>query len=198
MGMLESKPTLPPQDLAYLTRHTHFNEAEVRVLFERFRAVSASIQKDDTIEFNEFQAALGRHDRVFTKRFFTIFDSDGNNEIDFREFCLGISVFCERGTTDEKIKYSFRIYDIDGDGNIDRNELHQLLKAALSENMLDLTDEQIGTLVDDTFAQVDSNGDGRISFEEYEQMVRAHPSFLQFLTIDTSSLFGRKDSFNED
>jgi hypothetical protein len=26
------------------------------VLFERFRAVSASIQKDDTIEFNEFQA----------------------------------------------------------------------------------------------------------------------------------------------
>jgi hypothetical protein len=32
------------------------NEAEVRVLFERFRAVSASIQKDDTIEFNEFQA----------------------------------------------------------------------------------------------------------------------------------------------
>jgi hypothetical protein len=100
--------------------------------------------------------------------------------------------------------------------------------------MLDLTDEQIGTLVDDTFAQVDSNGstitpmppqcrgahgvvrltratithahsfllsragDGRISFDEYEQMVRAHPSFLQFLTIDTSSLFGRKDSFNED
>ncbi len=84
------------------------------MLFERFRAVSASIQKDDTIEFNEFQAgtvrhcprgqtnswcvgvtltlsfspnvhvALGRHDRVFTKRFFTIFDSDGNNEIDFR------------------------------------------------------------------------------------------------------------------
>jgi len=141
MGVLESKPTLPPQDLAYLTRHTHcmvpifvciekalcwlwqvtqvwrtVNEAEVRVLFERFRAVSASIQKDDTIEFNEFQAgtvsplpwvqtyaccvgvtltlsfshspyvlvALGRHDRVFTKRFFTIFDSDGNNEIDFR------------------------------------------------------------------------------------------------------------------
>jgi hypothetical protein len=41
-------------------------------------------------------------------------------------------------------------------------------------------------------------GDGRISFDEYEQMVRAHPSFLQFLTIDTSSLFGRKDSFNED
>jgi len=39
-----------------------------------------------------------------------------------------------------------------------RNELHQLLKAALSENMLDLTDEQIATLVDDTFAQVDSNG----------------------------------------
>jgi hypothetical protein len=39
-----------------------------------------------------------------------------------------------------------------------RNELHQLLKAALSENMLDLTDEQIRTLVDDTFAQVDSNG----------------------------------------
>jgi hypothetical protein len=80
---------------------------------------------------------------------------------------------------------SFRIYDIDGDGYIDRyahdssavlevsspllspslflpgphrNELHQLLKAALSENMLDLTDEQIATLVDDTFAQVDSNG----------------------------------------
>lgn len=39
-----------------------------------------------------------------------------------------------------------------------RNELYQLLKAALSENMLNLTDEQIRTLVDYTFDQVDSNG----------------------------------------
>jgi len=73
---------------------------------------------------------------------------------------------------------SFRIYDIDGDGSIDRsvalpntarslltalflssrNELYQLLKAALSENLFDLTDDQIHILVDDTFAQVDSNG----------------------------------------
>jgi len=83
---------------------------------------------------------------------------------------------------------SFRIYDIDGDGSIDRNELYQLLKAALSENLFDLTDDQIHILVDDTFAQVDSNGDGRISYEEYEHMVKTQPSILRFLTIDTSTL----------
>jgi len=109
MGLFGSKPSLTAEDVAFLRRHTHFSESEIRVLFERFRAVSASIQKDDTIELNEFQAALGRHDRVFTKRFFSLFDEDGNNAIDFREFCQGISAFSDRSSMEEKIRCIFAL-----------------------------------------------------------------------------------------
>ena len=78
------------------------------------------MQDDDTIELNEFKATLGRKDETFTKRLFQVFDEDKNgtfpphdnwccskqqlDHVDFREFALGVSAFCERGTVEEKIK----------------------------------------------------------------------------------------------
>lgn len=35
---------------------------------------------------------------------FSLFDEDKDGAIDFREFICGLSVFCEKGTIDEKLK----------------------------------------------------------------------------------------------
>jgi Ca2+-binding EF-hand superfamily protein len=44
-------------------------------------------------------------------------------------------------------------------------------------------------LVDQTFLEVDANSDGRISFEEFKEMVRRHPAVLNTITIDSSVLW---------
>lgn len=79
---------------------------------------------------------------------------------------------------------SFKIYDVDGDGYIDKEELFGMLKATLFETlMLNLSDQQMRALVDSTFTEVDLNGDGKISFEEYKLMAKKHPAILDNMTI---------------
>lgn len=120
---------------------------------------------------------------------FALFDEDGDGTIDFREFICGLSVFCEKGTIDEKLKFSFRIYDFDGDGCISKEELHKLLKASLVENSLGIPEEQLSSLVDATFAEADTDGDGRISFEEYRVLVTKHPSMIGNMTIQVCIIY---------
>ena len=84
---------------------------------------------------------------------------------------------------------SFKIYDIDGDGYIDKDELYGILKATLAETaIIHLSDEQMRELVEFTFREVDANSDGKISFDEYKEMVRRHPAILDTITIDNSVL----------
>ncbi len=73
-------------------------------LFEHFCKISGSMQKADTIEFNEFQAALGRDGTFVTGRIFEVLDQNSNSEIDFREFVMGLSALSKRASLEEKIQ----------------------------------------------------------------------------------------------
>ena len=61
----------------------------------------------------------------------------------------------------------------------------QMLGACLVQNPLNLSQAQIEQLVDSTFAEADSDGDGRISFDEYRTMVNKHPSLLNSMTLSS-------------
>merc|ERR1712137_631040 len=79
---------------------------------------------------------------------------------------------------------SFRMFDLDNDGTIDKEELYQMLKASLFDNpQIQLSEEDMRAVVDNTFNEVDSNGDGRISYDEYCYMVKQRPSFVDYLTV---------------
>ena len=55
-----------------------------------------------------------------------IFDDDGNGEVDFKEFIQGVSQFSVKGDKNSKLRFAFRIYDIDNDGYISNGELFQV------------------------------------------------------------------------
>lgn len=48
---------------------------------------------------------------LFLERLFNAFDVDNSNNIDCEEFMTGLSVFL-KGTPEEKLMLSFRIYDV--------------------------------------------------------------------------------------
>ena len=58
--------------------------------------------------------------------FSEIFDDDGNGEVDFKEFIQGVSQFSVKGDKNSKLRFAFRIYDIDNDGYISNGELFQV------------------------------------------------------------------------
>ncbi|KAK6057625.1 EF hand [Cooperia oncophora] len=82
----------------------------------------------------------------------------------FSEFIQGISQFSVKGDKNVKLKFAFRIYDIDRDGFISNGELFQVLKMMVGNN---LKDSQLQQIVDKTILFHDKDGDGRISFQEF-------------------------------
>ena len=43
--------------------------------------------------------------------------------MDFQEFLQGVSLFSVKGEQEDKLKFAFRIYDLDNDGYISNGEL---------------------------------------------------------------------------
>jgi len=181
------EPTLRANELKELTRSTYFDEKEIQALFEHFKRISASIDNDGLIDESEFSQALGLTNKDFAHRLFIAFDSDKSGKISFKEFCIGMSVFCTKSSTEEKLKFTFKLYDIDGSGTIDENELAQLLKSAIN-GQLELSDEQISMLVKATISQVDKDGSGSISFQEYKTMVTEHPEILRSMELSSDQI----------
>jgi Ca2+-binding EF-hand superfamily protein len=64
---------------------------------------------------------------------------------------------------------TFRVYDVDNDGFISNADLYHVLKAMVGSN---LNDVQLQQLVDRTIIQGDKDKDGKLSYEEFKEMVK--------------------------
>ena len=101
-------------------------------------------------------------------RLLAVFDNDGSGDVDFKEFITGLGVFSAKGKKEEKLAFAFKVYDIDRDGYISNGELFLVLKMMVGNNLKDL---QLQQIVDKTIMEADSDGDGKISFEEFIAMI---------------------------
>ncbi|KAJ3208891.1 hypothetical protein HDU67_006493 [Dinochytrium kinnereticum] len=113
---------------------SHFDVVELQAFYEQFRSLatveeSANGPAGITREvFEQSLGPLGLEKNLITERIFEFFDQDKDKLISFPELVSGLSILC-KGSLDERIKYAFQGYDIDGDGLISRDELHRMFKA---------------------------------------------------------------------
>ncbi|KAK6628783.1 hypothetical protein RUM43_002599 [Polyplax serrata] len=85
------------------------------------------------------------------------------------EFLLAIDV-TSSGTPEEKLKWAFRMYDVDGNGVIDIQEMtkivqaiYDMLGACSSNRPADSAEERAKNI----FAKMDENNDGQLTQEEF-------------------------------
>jgi len=139
-----------------------FDPEEIARLGKRFRKLD--LDNNGALSVDEFMSLPELQQNPLVQRVIEIFDQDGNGEVDFREFIEGVSQFSVRGEKQQKLRFAFKIYDVDKDGFISNGELFTVLKMMVGNN---LKDSQLQQIVDKTIIYADKDGDGKINFEEF-------------------------------
>ena len=111
---------------------------------------------------NSFHLELAQNPLV--RRVIAVLDKNKDGNISFLEFVQGLNSLSAGASQEEKLRFAFQIYDINGDGYISNGELFTVLKMMVGNN---LNDVQLQQLVDRTIIKADEDYDGKISFEEF-------------------------------
>jgi serine/threonine-protein phosphatase 2B regulatory subunit len=157
---------------------SNFTEKELKRLHRRFK----KLDKDGsgTLTLDEFMSIPELAVNPLLERVVAIFDTNKDNQVEFKEFISGLSIFSDKGNKEGKLKFAFQVYDIDGDGYISNGELFQVLKMMVGNN---LNDVQLQQIVDKTILEGDLDKDGKISFEEFKKMINNADEIGEKLTI---------------
>ncbi|NXJ76436.1 EFCB1 protein, partial [Trogon melanurus] len=164
----------------------HFNKSEAECLiklFDTLAAKSSSRSAAAGLERSVFQeslhSAFGLPDGIVADRVFRTFDKNNDSCISVVEWVEGLAVLL-RGTLEEKIKYCFEVYDLNGDGYISRDEMFRMLKNSLIQQPSEEDpDEGIKDLVDIALKKMDYDHDGKLSFMDFEKAVRDENLLLE-------------------
>ncbi|NWX40445.1 GUC1A protein, partial [Steatornis caripensis] len=94
----------------------------------------------------------------YVEQMFETFDFNKDGYIDFMEYVAALSLVL-KGKVDQKLRWYFKLYDVDGNGCIDRGELLNIIKAIRAINRCNeaMTAEEFTNMV---FDKIDTNGDG--------------------------------------
>ncbi|KAK3094954.1 hypothetical protein FSP39_008312 [Pinctada imbricata] len=160
-----------PEGLDNLCRTTKFTRKELQIMYRGFKQECPSgIVNEET--FKEIYAQffpLG-DSGAYAHYVFNTFDQDGNGSLSFEEFVMGLSVL-SRGTLQERLQWTFNLYDINGDGVITKDEMYGIVSAIyemmgrFSEPTID--DSTARDHVDRVFQKMDTNKDGVVTLEEF-------------------------------
>ncbi|XP_032089065.1 NADPH oxidase 5 [Thamnophis elegans] len=138
------------------------------------------------INLEQFKTALKVKESFFGDRFFALFDSDESGTISLDELLNTLKLLIHGSETD-KLRFLFQVYDVDGGGSIEPDELRLVLKSCLKESSISLPEEKLDHLTMALFESADSDNSGSITFEELRGELQRFPEIMENLTISAAS-----------
>eukprot|EP00922_Rhytidocystis_sp_ex-Travisia-forbesii_P037914 GHVS01056442.1.p1 GENE.GHVS01056442.1~~GHVS01056442.1.p1 ORF type:complete len:179 (-),score=35.03 GHVS01056442.1:2328-2864(-) len=169
---------LTAQEQKDLLQAANFSERDIKKLYKRFQALDTN--NNGQLDPHELFDVPEIADNPLVKRVISIFDTNHDGKVSFVEFLVGLAKLAAGTDETQKTKFAFDIYDINKDGFISNGELFTVMKMMVGSN---LNDQQLQQLVDRTLLQADKDGDGLISFDEFNEMV-SHIDIGDKLRID--------------
>ncbi|EFC44385.1 predicted protein [Naegleria gruberi] len=184
-GQLINIPSLSKDLLDKLAHQTHYDKKEIKQLHTQFysEVPNGAIPKEDFCQLTEL---MGIKDPFITSLVFNAFDRNCDSSISFDEFLISMSIMT-RGNADEKLEFAFKLYDLNHDGYILKSEMTRIV-TALYQMLGDLLTlqgdfDKPSKLVDKIFEEMDTNRDGKLTFEEYKIGAKKCPEIVNGLAL---------------
>ncbi|KAL6471295.1 hypothetical protein MHYP_G00199450 [Metynnis hypsauchen] len=115
----------------------------------------------------------------YVDQVFYTFDMDGDGYIDFVEYIAAVSLLL-KGAINQKLKWYFKLFDQDGNGKIDKEEMETIFKAIQDiTRSYEVPPEEIVTLI---YERIDVNNEGELTLEEFITGAKDHPDIMEMLT----------------
>ncbi|XP_042875331.1 calsenilin-like isoform X3 [Penaeus japonicus] len=118
-----------PVKLEELCKQTKFTRQEIRLMYRGFKQeCPEGVVQEDT--FKEIYAKFFPHGNssLYAHHVFKAFDLNSNGQISFRDLLVSLSQLL-RGNAYDKLKFAFKLYDVNGDGCITKAELTDIVSS---------------------------------------------------------------------
>ncbi|KAA0190794.1 hypothetical protein HAZT_HAZT007059 [Hyalella azteca] len=192
-----------------LARTTKFTKKELQLMYRGFKAIAIvgcikiqhccdddeylcpqecpnGMVSEDTFKGIYSQFFPQGDATAYAHYVFNTFDTDHNGSISFENFVTILSEL-SRGSTTEKLRWAFTLYDINGDGYISKQELMDIVGAVyslLGRNATPTVDEATTRKhVDRIFEKMDINGDGVVTLDEFMEICLSDETIANSMTI---------------
>merc|ERR1712115_12796 len=179
MGNSRSQLQLQEEEINEITSETGFTKQQIERLYARFTSLDKQnhgyLTGEDFLRIPELAInPLG--DRIVHAFFY---ESKNNEEekVDFKDFVRVVAHFRpvkknpsknKLNTRMEKLHFAFRMYDLDGDDKISKEELLAVLTMMVGAN---ISPEQLLSIAERTILEADEDKDDLISFEEFVKVL---------------------------
>lgn len=163
---------LRDEEIAQIQDETGFTPNQIERLYSRFTSLDrgdcGTLSREDFLRIPELAInPLG--DRI-VNAFFE--DSTTSDRVNFRQFMQVLARFRpikkskdnRLNSREQKLQFAFKMYDLDGDGKISRDELLAILHMMVGAN---ISEEQLTSIAERTILEADQNGDQMISLDEF-------------------------------
>lgn len=173
----------------------NLTESDYKKLVKSFKKTAKKGKITEPEFVSCFQGIL---DEATATNVFRAFDSDHSGSLDADEYLMmmGVTNF---GTTEQKLKASFTLFDKNGDERLSKDEVKDMLVSVVKQRIalqhLNTTGKHISVdcvvistkdldtinkIVDEVFLKVDSDKSDFIDYEEFATGFANHPDVCNF------------------
>ncbi|XP_065071229.1 Kv channel-interacting protein 1-like isoform X2 [Rhopilema esculentum] len=189
-------PDCPPvKSLDELVKCTKFSRIELQHMYEGFKNdCPAGIVNRETFKEQYANLFPEGDSSLYANVIFNTFDTNKDGKINFQDFVIGLSetIHCN---LHEKLRWTFRLYDVDGDGILTKEELVAVLDAVYRTVKSEyVAADQISTnyscehlkiqeYADELFMGLDKNGNGVVAESDFVEACLNDRNLLSRLAV---------------
>ncbi|XP_062402457.1 guanylyl cyclase inhibitory protein [Sardina pilchardus] len=133
----------------------------------------------------------GSESAEYAEQIFRTLDNNGDGVVDFREYVTAISMLIA-GSSVEKLRWSFKLYDKDKDGAITRGEMLEIMQAvykmSVAASITEINPLTAEECTNRIFVRLDKDKNAIISLEEFIEGALGDEWIREMLECDPNTV----------